>query len=251
MAGAWTPGAEIKRVAIEGGAMLYDASRASNFDNCCFDRQYWISNGGVRGEAAGRGSTLFFESGPLHGALRHYRRGGLMARLRGDRYRYSSEAATRPFSEFLLTCQLYARGLPVPAPIGCRYLRHGNDYTGDLITTRIVGSDSLAARMSAGTLSLSQWVAVGRCIRRFHDQGVCHADLNAHNILMIGEDMVYLIDFDRGSLRKPGGWWCDNNLVRLRRSLEKVSDRLPPGAFSETDWVSLLAGYRDPPERPR
>lgn len=232
--------------------MLYDASRASNFDARWFDRQHWIGSGAARGEAAGRGSTLFFEFSPQQqAALRHYRRGGWMAKLRGDRYRYIGEAATRPFSEFLLTSRLYARGLPVPAPIACRYLRQGGDYTGDLITSRIAGAESLAARMAAGTLSLSLWVAVGRCLRRFHDEGVCHADLNAHNILINSADAVFLIDFDRCSLRKLGGWWTDNNLVRLRRSLEKVSDLLPAGAFADTDWQSLLAGYRDPPERPR
>ena len=214
-----------------------------------FDRIYWIARSAVRGEAPGRGSTLFFETEGLHGALRHYQRGGLMAKLRGDRYPFSTEMATRPVREFLLTYQLYCRGLPVPAPIACRYLRSGNDYTADLITARVPATESLAARMKAGTLSLSLWVAVGRCIRRFHDVGACHADLNAHNVLLSSEDSVYLIDFDRGSLR-GAGWWRDDNLVRLRRSLEKVSDQLPSGAFAEPDWQSLLAGYRETVERP-
>jgi hypothetical protein len=74
---------------------------------------------------------------------------------------------------------------------------------------------------------------------------VCHPDLNAHNILLVGDDSVYLIDFDRGSLRKPG-LWCDSNLVRLRRSLEKITYKLPPEHFSEADWHGLLDGYRQP-----
>lgn len=230
--------------------MLYDASRVSNLDASWFDRQHWIGSGAATGEAVGRGSTLFFEADGVHGALRHYRRGGLMARLRGDRYYFHSELTTRPFREFQLTWQLYSRGLPVAAPLACRYLRSGNSYTGDLITARVGGSESLAARLSGAPLPLSLWVATGRCIRRFHDVGACHADLNAHNVLLVGEAAVYLIDFDRGRLRSPG-LWCDANLVRLRRSLEKIGDRLPPGRFSETDWHSLLAGYRTAPERPR
>jgi hypothetical protein len=35
--------------------------------------------------------------------------------------------------------------------------------------------------------------------------------------------------------------------VRLRRSLLKVTDPLPPGHFTETDWQSLLAGYASAP----
>jgi 3-deoxy-D-manno-octulosonic acid kinase len=72
---------------------------------------------------------------------------------------------------------------------------------------------------------------------------VCHADLNAHNVLLGEGEAVHLIDFDRGRLRKPG-LWCDANLVRLRRSLEKVTYGLPPERFTEADWHSLLDGYR-------
>jgi 3-deoxy-D-manno-octulosonic acid kinase len=61
---------------------------------------------------------------------------------------------------------------------------------------------------------------------------------------MLGQgDSVYLIDFDRGCLRKPG-LWCDANLVRLRRSLEKVTYGLPAEHFTEADWHGLLDGYR-------
>ena len=111
--------------------MLYDASRVSNFEAGWFDPKYWRASGAARGEAAGRGSTLFFESGALQGALRHYRRGGLMATLRGDRFRFTTEMATRPLREFLLTLQLFRKGLPVPAPLACRYLRRDADYTAE------------------------------------------------------------------------------------------------------------------------
>jgi hypothetical protein len=53
-----------------------------------------------------------------------------------------------------------------------------------------------------------------------------------------------MIDFDRGRLRERG-LWCDANLVRLRRSILKVSDTLPRGGFAEQDWSRLLLGYRD------
>jgi 3-deoxy-D-manno-octulosonic acid kinase len=79
-------------------------------------------------------------------------------------------------------------------------------------------------------------------VRRFHDLGVCHADLNVHNILL-SEDGVYLVDFDRCQLR-GGGLWRDANLVRLRRSLEKLTWGLPPERFGEADWHGLLDGYR-------
>ena len=92
-------------------------------------------------------------------------------------------------------------------------------------------------------MPILHWIAIGRCIRRFHDCGVCHADLNAHNILLGEGDAVYLIDFDRGAPAKAG-MWRDANLVRLRRSLEKVTYGLPAERFTEADWHGLLDGYR-------
>ena len=70
-----------------------------------------------------------------------------------------------------------------------------------------------------------------------------HADLNAHNILLTPEQ-VYVIDFDRGTLRRRG-WWADTTLVRLYRSLEKVTLLAAPESFTDQDWLSLLAGYRE------
>ena len=46
------------------------------------------------------------------------------------------------------------------------------------------------------------------------------------------------------TLRKRG-WWADTNLVRLYRSLEKVTLLAAPDSFTDQDWHSLLAGYRE------
>jgi 3-deoxy-D-manno-octulosonic acid kinase len=91
---------------------------------------------------------------------------------------------------------------------------------------------------------VADWIAVGRLVAHFHNKGVHHADLNAHNILVDDAQHWWLIDLDRGDLREPG-MWCDANLVRLRRSILKICDPLPPGRFNETLWTALLAGYRD------
>jgi 3-deoxy-D-manno-octulosonic acid kinase len=132
----------------------------------------------------------------------------------------------------------------VPVPVAARYTRTGSSYTGDIITERLPTVGSLSECLGTGALSIVTWISIGRCIRRFHDLGVCHADLNAHNVLL-SEEGVYLIDFDRCQLRRPG-LWRDGNLVRLRRSLEKVTWGLPPERFSESDWHGLLDGYRQP-----
>jgi len=249
---------------VAGGAMLYDASRAGNLSAEAFDPVLLARRGQIVGEARGRGTAWFLAVQSRFWVLRHYRRGGLMSSLSHDRYWWQGEERTRPFAEWQLTYHLHRAGLPVPAPIAARYRKQGPGYRGDIITERLPDVWSLAEALDAVPLSLLTWIAVGRCLRRFHDLGVCHADLNAHNI-MIGrnggsqgggqqnlgapqpaQERVYLIDFDRGSLRKPG-FWQDANLVRLRRSLEKITWDLPTERFTEDDWHGLLDGYQQSP----
>ena len=118
------------------------------------------------------------------------------------------------------------------------------------LSTRATSSPSawrrwahLPSVSAPGALSILTWIGIGRCIRRFHDLGVCHADLNAHNLLLNEDAKVYLIDFDRCQLRREG-LWRDGNLVRLRRSLEKVTYGMPAERFGEADWHGLLDGYQ-------
>jgi 3-deoxy-D-manno-octulosonic acid kinase len=223
--------------------MLYDASRAGNAEPAWFDPEFWKKRGELDGQAQGRGTVHLIRAANKNFALRHYRRGGLVARAMRDQYIWRGEANTRAFREWQLLYHLHRAGLPVPAPIVARYKRHGLLYTADIITERLMDSVSLAAQLRMRGIPILGWITIGRCIRSFHDLGVCHADLNAHNIMLVGDDSVYLIDFDRGRLLKPG-LWCDGNLVRLRRSLEKVTYKLPPEHFSEADWHGLLDGYR-------
>jgi 3-deoxy-D-manno-octulosonic acid kinase len=237
-----TLGSEVRRVVVTGGAMLYDASKAGNFTASWFDAAYWAEQGAVVGEARGRGAVLLVSTDAVQLVLRHYRRGGLIARLIRDRYVWRGENATRPFAEWLLLHQLHRAGLPVPAPVAARYQQQGFLYRGDLITERLLDTRSLAQRLEVAPLATQTWQAIGRCIRRFHEFGACHADLNAHNILLSEADRVFLIDFDRGRLRKPG-LWSDGNLVRLRRSLEKLAFGWQPDRFEEAGWYALLDGY--------
>ena len=245
MSGRWPLGSEVKHGAVEGGAMLYDASRARNLTAAWFDPRFWSSRGELDGTARGRGTAHFVRTRDRRLVLRHYHRGGLIALLSRDRFVWRSEEQTRPFTEWSITYRLHRAGLPVPAPIAARYVRRGRTYRGDIITERLATVGSLAECLNMGALSIVTWISIGRCIRRFHDFGVCHADLNAHNVLLSEEETVYLVDFDRCQLRRAG-LWRDANLVRLRRSLEKITYGLPADRFSEADWHGLLDGYRQP-----
>jgi 3-deoxy-D-manno-octulosonic acid kinase len=193
------------------------------------------------GEARGRGAAYVFENEGRRFVLRHYCRGGLIAKAIHDQYLWLGEARTRPLREMRITFDMHADGLPVPLPVAVRYERDGLAYRGDIITEYLPDTQSLAQCLDAGEVSFTGWAAIGRCLRRFHDYGLCHADLNAHNILLRGDE-IYLIDFDRGTRRSPG-MWSDANLVRLRRSLEKLEDQRQEVRFNEAQWHCLLSAY--------
>ena len=97
-----------------------------------------------------------------------------------------------------------------------------------------------AVRISSSGRGAATRCDIGATIARFHAVGLHHADLNAHNLLRDASGTWYLIDFDRARFRNPG-LWCDDSLVRLRRSLLKVCDATGV-IFDETWWHALLQG---------
>jgi 3-deoxy-D-manno-octulosonic acid kinase len=229
-----------------------------------FDPEFWRSRGELIAAAAGRGSAWFIASGGDHQSgghpsgghsagerqwvLRHYRRGGFIARLSRDRYVWAGEDRVRAFAEWRLLDIMRQRGLPVPKPVAARYQRKGPCYRCDLITERIVDAEPLSSALESGTLAESAWRAVGAAVARLHHAGVDHADLNAHNVLLDAGGAVSVIDFDRGRLRAQSGGgargiWTARNLERLRRSLAKISRGLPAGRYSAQEWEWFMAGY--------
>jgi 3-deoxy-D-manno-octulosonic acid kinase len=229
---------------VTGGGILYDASRLRKPAAELFDTGYWRAQGGLQEIAGGRASVAIVAAGEERWVLRHYRRGGFIARFSHDRYVWLGAARTRSFMEWRLLAELRRRGLPVPAPIAARYVRGALTYSADLITEHLPDSRTLADAITGSHLPREQWSAIGRTIAAFHREGVHHADLNAHNIMLAhaGAPGVFLLDFDRGRIEARGRWEQDV-LARLRRSLEKVKTQRPGFAFTDEQWGWLLAGY--------
>ena len=232
------------RTRSDGADIVYDADLFGKIDAAFFDPEFWRARGALAGMARGRGTTWFVRDENHRLALRHYRRGGMLAPWLGDRYLWLGLERTRAFGEWRLLADMFQRGLPVPRPAAARVRRRGACYRADLITLRIQGARALSTLLADAELGADRWRAIGRCLRRFHDDRMCHADLNAHNILLAGE-LVYVVDWDRGRRREPGVW-RNANLARLKRSLDKLAAQQPHLNFSPSDWQALLAGY-DPP----
>ena len=92
-------------------------------------------------------------------------------------------------------------------------------------------------------LAEGHWIAIGSVIRRFHEESIYHADLNANNIMLDEGGRCYLIDFDRCGFKKPKLKWKKENLLRLKRSLNKMLKNEEVLHFSDINWRSLLRGY--------
>jgi 3-deoxy-D-manno-octulosonic acid kinase len=236
-----------RRIATATGAMLSDPACLGNLPRdaaeSMFDPEYWRARGELAAVTGGRGSAWFVASGARQWVLRHYRRGGLIARFAKDRYVWAGEANVRAFAEWRLLELLKRRGLPVPKPVAARYQRSGCWYRCDLMMQRILDAEPLSALLHHGGMSEALWRAAGAAVAELHRAGVDHADLNAHNILLDAAGSVSVIDFDRARLRTRGAW-TSRNLRRLRRSLEKISRGSDSGGFSASTWDGFMAGYR-------
>ena len=79
------------------------------------------------------------------------------------------------------------------------------------------------------------WKKIGGCIAKFHDQGVFHMDLNAENIQIDQNNQVFLLDFDKGKVSEPSRRLSDANLMRLKRSIAKVT-QANQVAFPNLGW---------------
>jgi 3-deoxy-D-manno-octulosonic acid kinase len=241
-----------QRTADSRGGILYDASRLRKPGHELFEPARWREQGALQEVGGGRASVAILQAEDGRWLLRHYRRGGWIAKLSHDRYLWLGEGRTRSFGEWRLLAELRRRGLPVPAPIAARYVRGPLTYRADLITEFLPSCRTLADAITGNELSGERWAMVGAVIAAFHREGVHHADLNANNVLLrqgpssdaaAATPGIYLLDFDRGRIRRRGAWENDV-LARLKRSLEKTKRLRRDVRFGDSEWQLLLEGYR-------
>jgi len=222
------------------GAILFDAARVPQPQPQWFDPVHWDRR--ARAVASGGRGGAWYVDAPFGAAvLRHYLRGGLVARMSRDRYVWQGEDRVRSFAEFRLTDALHRQGLPVARPLAASYRREGAFYSAAILLERLQDVHTLAQRVVDDPAS-APWEATGRVIARFHRAGLDHADLNAHNILFDAAGAGWLIDFDRSRLRKPARTWRRNNLARLLRSLQKLRGTRSRHAV-EADFARLTSAY--------
>jgi 3-deoxy-D-manno-octulosonic acid kinase len=231
-----------ERVAALGRALvIYDADRFSECDPRWFDDGYYRANGAALHSTTGRGGVLLLKRPDETWVLRHYHRGGFVAKLVYDHYLWTGHDRNRAFREWRLLAHMQSLGLPVPRPIAARVVRAGPLYQADIVTRLIPDTQPLSSVLRAASVADEQWLAIGAMLRAFHQHGVDHPDLTAHNVLLGARPNVFLVDFDNARLRPPGPW-SRVGVARFERSLRKVA--LETGTeFDARAWQLVRRAY--------
>ncbi len=227
---------------IDGQVIWHNSEILPTIDPHFFDVEWHRQRGGLTGSATGRGAAYFLRSGRHDLVLRPFRRGGLVGKVNAELYLNRGAERSRSYQEYRLLGWMVEHHLPVPRPVAARYAPRGLWYRADLITEYIPQSTPLANTLYDAPLTSDIWNNIGQVIRRMHDLGVHHSDLNCRNILLDADHQVWLIDFDK-CWRREGEDWKSQNLSRLNRSLVKERTKLPSLFWSDSDWSALMAGY--------
>lgn len=186
-------------------------------------------------------------------AIRHYRRGGWMAPLLGDRY--LRIGAPRPFREMSVSDEIRARRIPTPRVVAAAVYPSGLFYRADLVTTYVPDALELAEvlfdpgrRGVSGSVDRRQALSeAGALIRKMARAGVLHPDLNAKNVLLEwtgGAPQGHLLDLDRCRVVEgPRPDAARTMHDRLRRSMRKLEKKTGLG-LAPGDMKALDRGVR-------
>lgn len=203
----------------------------------------------------GRGRLARIDLPGGRAVVRPFRRGGLLGKL----VRRVSFDRRRALSELTVSVEAAARGALVLDVLAAVTRPAGLGWRHGLVTREVEGAVDLAAALAAfpeGPARRRALRAAGAAIRRLHDAGVDHVDLNLKNVLLLPSgDEARVIDLDRCRLGPAPAPEAvrERNLVRLLRSWTKLGLK---GALPTRprDPLWLLAGYapgRAPGERAR
>lgn len=207
-----------------------------------FDPSYLKQQNLINKTARGRGEVYFFTLDNLNVVLRHYYRGGMIAKLIEDRFVFAGIQNTRAYRELAILQYLHTKGVNVPTPISARVHVLGLSYQCDIITEAVERAKELHGLLLSEDVDNATWTNIGHEVQNLHRAQACHYDLNVKNVLITEQGKVVLLDFDSCEIR-PGETWKQKNIDRFKRSLLKQASKFEQYHFDESKWQIFLKAY--------
>lgn len=189
---------ELKKVVLNG-IQLWAPSGLPQADREVLFREVHVprKKGGRRLE--GRGSTSYAKLSDGRTVItKQYRRGGVLRYLVAGRY--FRWGRPRPHREFEMLEIVRNLGVAVPRPIAFM-IEGGLLYRGWLVTEQLKATKSLADYSESELEQVRQLMPqLADQVNTLIENSICHVDLHPGNVLInttVGEQAVYLIDFDK------------------------------------------------------
>ncbi len=178
------------------------------------------------------------------------RRGGIAAPVLGDRY----FSVGRFFRELAAHETARQAGVPVSDLLAIAITRgRGGAHRVEQLIGFEEGTRDAASHLADASLTAARRralvSAVAHTVRRFHDAGLCHGDLNLRNILVreIPTPEAILIDLDPAPPTRLDGHSASGNLLRLFRSWTRLARQRPLPLPVTDRWRFLTDYFGDPP----
>jgi len=201
----------------------YDSNTFDNFSSKLFNIDYISKEGLIKSVMVGRGKALEIEYENRSYFIKHYIRGGLVAKISYDRYILGSLASTRALKEYNLLNIMNEKGLPVPKAAALQIIMSRFTYKADLITHKIENEGTLYEFIKNKKMNNKLWNELGITLEKFFQESVYHSDLNSKNIIIDKNHNFFLLDFDNSYFYYEKKLF-HKSILRLERSLKKIDN---------------------------
>lgn len=172
----------------------------------------------------GRDNIFLLEiDGNFPVSLKLYSHGGIFKYLFPKYFFFTN----RFLHEFHLYRDILKNELPIPEYLGGFWRKERGFYKCGVITRYISDTITLEIFLNDVLTPIEDkyhiLIKSGKAIKKMHDLGIFHYDLQIRNILVHKQSKsIYLIDFDKAKRMPPLNLFCRSlNLMRLKRSFIK------------------------------
>jgi len=242
------PPAGFMGIEVSGGILMVRAGFEEEAAGAGLrSRETWerLLLGAAIGSGRGGAARLVLPGGSRV-VLKRMRRGGVMAPVWRERF----PGTGRLLANLTVPMEAISRGVPTPEPVAMLMMEGPRRmFSAWIALTEITGTEDLLTRLRRPPApGIEEMRSVLETVRRTHDAGLRHRDLNLGNLLVgDGEEgwTVHIIDLDRADMAVGPLSYGErlSSLRRLERSYEKHLGREKPlGDDAGLLWYTLYAG---------